>query len=78
MSSDSGQVGAYKGRGVFVPHGLTAAEVMEGAAALEQYSEDWDIPHYTARDMAAAVLLAARAVEEGACGNQQSASGDQQ
>lgn len=52
----------YKGRGVLVPGGLSAAEIMEGAAVL---MKDYDVPPYTARNMVAAVLT--RLIELGLC-----------
>jgi len=50
----TGQV--YKGRGVWVPEGLTAAQIMEGAWALER---QFDVAPFISRLMAAAVLEAA-------------------
>ena len=48
---------AYGGRGVFVPHGMTAAEIMIGASVL---TERWEIQHYDARIMVRDVLEAIR------------------
>lgn len=50
----------YNGRGVWVPAGLTAAEIMIGAAALER---DFDVAPYTSRNMVIAVLQALRSVQ---------------
>lgn len=48
---------AYGDRGVFVPNGMTAAEIMVGAAVL---TERWDIQHYDACSMVISVLEAIR------------------
>ena len=53
----NGTIARYRGRGVFVPPGMTAAEIMIGARVLE---ERWDIQHYQARDMVRDVLEAIR------------------
>lgn len=50
----------YEGRGVSVPVGLTAREIMEGTKALERGFPDFDFGHYTARAMVEAVLQATR------------------
>lgn len=54
---DLGKVGSiesYGGRGVFVPRGLTAAAVVEGARIIESAC---DVAHYTALNIACDVLL---------------------
>ena len=58
--SSLGQAGAiqeYNGRAVFVPHGMTAAEIMEAAGVLER---EFEVEPYLSRHMAVAVLTAAR------------------
>ena len=54
-SRQAGKIENYEGRGVWVPDGLNASGIMEGAKALER---QFGIAPYTARDMAIAVLLA--------------------
>ena len=56
-STSAGTREAYGGRGVFVPHGMTAAEIMIGARVL---TERWEIQHYEARSMVRDVLEAIR------------------
>lgn len=58
----AGTIEGYKGRGVWVPEGLTAAEIMEGARALEL---TYDVPHYIASAMAISVLQAAQKQRRG-------------
>jgi hypothetical protein len=53
-----GESDAYEGRGVWVPDGMTAAEIMEGARVLE---DKFGVEHYTARSMVRNVLEAIRA-----------------
>jgi hypothetical protein len=53
---DGGTIQGYHGRGLFVPDGLTAREIMEGAAIIER---ECDVGPYTARDIASAVLKVA-------------------
>lgn len=58
IASCDGQAGAieeYKGRGVWVPHGLKACWIMEGAAVLENHHE---ITPFISRAMVRDVLLA--------------------
>lgn len=50
-----GSIEGYKGHGVFVPSGLSAAAIMEGAWALEQ---KFDVAPFVSRMMARAVLEA--------------------
>ena len=50
----TGQI--YEGRGVWVPPGMTAAQIMEGAWTLER---EFDVAPYISRLMAGAVLRAA-------------------
>lgn len=50
-------VQAHGQRGVWTPAGMTAAEIMHGAAVLER---KWKIDHYQARSMVRAVLRAIR------------------
>jgi hypothetical protein len=52
-----GKIDGYGGRGVFVPPGMTAAEIMIGARVL---TERWDVQHYEARSMVRDVLEAIR------------------
>jgi hypothetical protein len=56
--SSEGAVKAFGSRGVWVPKGMAAAEIMAGAAALQKR---FKVDHYEARSMARAVLEAARA-----------------
>lgn len=51
----AGKIEAYGNRGVWVPNGMTAHEIMTGAAILER---EFDIPPYESRDMVRAVLSA--------------------
>lgn len=58
MSTESRQAGtieAYDGRGVWVPEGLTARDIMEGAKVLER---DFDVAPFTSREMVCRVLSA--------------------
>lgn len=48
----------YGDRGVFVPDGMTAAEIMLGAAAIESR---FGLDHYEARSIVRVVLAALRA-----------------
>lgn len=48
-------VGSFEGRGVYVPEGMSAAEIMIGAAALER---KFDVAPYISREMVRAVLAA--------------------
>lgn len=60
MSTEPRQAGtieSYEGRGVWVPEGLTAREVMVGAAILEK---ELDAPPYSARVVASMLLEAVR------------------
>jgi hypothetical protein len=45
----------YEGHGVWVPPGMTARDIMVGAAVLER---DFEISHYTARSIVRAILRA--------------------
>jgi hypothetical protein len=54
----SGSIECYGERGVWVPDGVTAHEIMVGAAVLEQA---YEVDHYTARSMVRRVLEAIRA-----------------
>lgn len=56
-SRNAGTIERYKGRGVFVPKGLSVEEIMIGAEALE---EQFDVAPYTSRDFAISVLLAVK------------------
>ena len=58
-SRQAGTFETYQGRGVFVPHGLTARAIVEGGRALLRECPDAEIGPYTARNMATAVLLEA-------------------
>lgn len=49
-----GVIGGFQGRGVFVPYGLDAELVLECGRALER---KFDVPPYTATDMAIAVFI---------------------
>ena len=51
-----GTIESYRDHGVFVPSGLTAAAIMEGAWALERL---FDVAPFVSRMMARAVLHAA-------------------
>ena len=65
----SEEIDAYGGRGVWVPPGLTAREIMAGAAVLES---KFGIEHYEARSMVRWVLQAIRdmpAADPGASGS---------
>lgn len=50
-----GAIEFYKGHGVWVPFGQTAAEIMEGAWVLER---DFDVAPFTSRMMVSAILQA--------------------
>lgn len=53
---------AYGDRGVYVPDGMSALEIMEGAAALER---EYEVAPYTARSMVRSVLRAIKAAKSG-------------
>lgn len=58
MSTESRQAGTiegYEGRGVWVPEGMDARDIMEGAKALEMA---WDIAPFISRAMVCDVLTA--------------------
>lgn len=57
----SGSIQTYKGHGVWVPNGQSAAEVMEGAWALER---EFDVAPFVSRIMASAVLSAVARLKE--------------
>lgn len=48
-----GAIEGYQGRGVWVPHGQSAAWIMEGARVLEN---KWEVAPYISRMMVSAVL----------------------
>ena len=48
---------SYGDRGVYVPEGMTAAEIMEAARVLER---DFEVEPFTSRAMVRAVLAAIR------------------
>ena len=50
-------LGGYKGRGVYVPDGMSASEIMAGALALER---EFDVAPFVSRLMARRVLQAAQ------------------
>jgi hypothetical protein len=52
-----GRVKSCGDRGVYVPDGMTATEIIEGAHALVR---DFELDTYTARNMVRTVLLAVR------------------
>lgn len=52
---ESGTIQGFAGRGVFVPEGLTAEEIMAGAAVLERR---FDIAPYISRVIVCDILLA--------------------
>lgn len=52
---EAGKIEAYGNRGVWVPDGMTAREIMVGAAILER---EFDVPPYESRDMVRSVLSA--------------------
>jgi hypothetical protein len=54
-SRQAGTIKGYEGRGVWVPDGLSAADIMVGADTLERIFE---IPPYRSRDMVREVLTA--------------------
>ena len=56
----AGAIESYKGRGVWVPRGLTAAQIMEGAWALER---QFEVAPFISRAMVVAVLEAAQISE---------------
>jgi hypothetical protein len=51
----------YKGRGVWVPHGLKASWIMEGAWALES---EFDVAPFVSRMMAEAVIRAVEGIKQ--------------
>jgi hypothetical protein len=51
----AGDVGVYGKRGVYVPDGMTAAEIMIGASAIEK---KFGIEHYEARSIVRDVIAA--------------------
>jgi hypothetical protein len=51
----AGTCEVYDGRGVWVPHGLSASDIMKGARVLE---EQFDVAPYVSRAMVCAVLEA--------------------
>ncbi|MEW9838691.1 hypothetical protein, partial [Mesorhizobium marinum] len=55
VDKKAGTIEGYEGRGVWVPEGLSARDIMEGAKVLER---DYDVAPYTARDMVRTVLIA--------------------
>lgn len=54
----AGSVETYEGRGVWVPDGLSARDIMVAAFVLEQ---NFDVAPYMSRDMAIQVLRAIQA-----------------
>jgi hypothetical protein len=60
-----GTIEGFEGRGVYVPPGMTAREVMVGARVLEKM---YDVPPYESRSMTRAIL---RAIREGGSDNDQ-------
>lgn len=54
-AGQAGTIETYQGRGVWVPEGLTARDIMEGAKVLER---DYDIAPFTSREMVCQVLFA--------------------
>ena len=54
---DWGRLEVYEGRGIWVPNGMTADEIAEGARAL---SERFHVDKHTARMMAVTLLEAIR------------------
>lgn len=65
MQDDSRQAGvieSYEGRGVWVPDGLNARDIMEVAGVLEH---DFDVTPYISRVMACQVLLRIKSLNEG-------------
>ncbi|CAH2409367.1 hypothetical protein [Mesorhizobium escarrei] len=52
-SRQAGKIEVYEKRGAWVPEGLTAREIIEGAKVLEQ---DFEVPPYVSRAMVSAVL----------------------
>lgn len=55
----AGSCQSYGERGVWVPEGMTAAEIMVGAAALEQH---FGVAPFESRSMVRAVLSAIRSI----------------
>lgn len=55
-----GSIQYWSGRGIFVPDGLSASEVVRGAQEIKKQYPDLEIGWYTAVAMAAHVLRAAR------------------
>ena len=53
----AGTIESYNGRGVWVPQGMTAGQIMAGADVLEQ---TYDVAPYTSRNMVIAILEAIR------------------
>lgn len=51
----AGTIEGYEGRGVWVPEGMNAHDIMEGAKALQS---QFEVAPYTACEMARVVLLA--------------------
>lgn len=64
QQASAGTIEGFEGRGVWVPYGLTARDIMVGAAAIEALGE----APYTARAYATAVLTALREDREAAAG----------
>lgn len=60
-TTSDGKVEVYRGRGVWVPTGLTAEHIMVGADVLER---QYGVEPYTSRNMVIAVLLAIKASTE--------------
>ena len=58
LPHDWGTLEAYEGRGLWVPNGMTAVEIVKGARAI---TDQFDIDKFTARDIAIALLRVIRA-----------------
>ena len=71
----AGTIETYKGRGVWVPRGFTAAEIMEAAWVLERR---FDVAPFVSRLMAEAALTAARDVSESPLAQPKAAQGASQ
>lgn len=59
IRNGEGTIESYRGRGVWVPAGLTAEQIVEGAMILESY---WGIGRFTSELMAIDVLTAKKKV----------------
>lgn len=59
--ADAAETQVYEGRGVYVPDGMTAREIVEGARVLER---SFGVPPYISRMMVREVLVAMRQAKD--------------